>query len=93
VNNARVFLDIAGREGSFDSYIWKFTEGKTIHSGLKGFDEMPVKTELSDLAAKEMKKEGFRFLGSVTLYAHFQAIGIINDHLISCFRYSELTGV
>lgn len=90
INNAAHFLTIQKEWGSFDSYIWSFTNGKTIHNHWKNFSEVPVTTELSDTISKDMKKRGFAFVGSTTIYAHIQAIGIVNDHLVHCFRHKEL---
>lgn len=91
VNNAQIFLGLQEKHGSFDRWIWSFTEGKPVVGDRRNMGDIPVRSELSDRMAKAMKKEGFRFLGSVTLQAHLQAIGILNDHLVSCFRYGELT--
>ncbi len=90
INNARMFLKAAEEFGSFDSYIWSFTGNKTIHNQWEKINELPVFTALSDRISADLKKRGFRFIGTTTVYAHLQAIGIVNDHLISCFRYEEL---
>jgi DNA-3-methyladenine glycosylase I len=90
VKNAVVFEKVRKEFGSFDSYIWSFTNGKTIWSKKKTMADIPTKTELSDTVSLDMKKRGFSFVGSVTIYSHLQAIGVINDHLVSCFRYKEL---
>lgn len=92
VNNARVFLRLQEENGSFDEWIWRFTDGRPVIGSPKSMRDIPVRTELSDRMAKVMRKEGFRFLGSVTLQAHLQAIGVLNDHLTGCFRYRELGG-
>ena len=87
VNNAKKFLEIQSEFGSFDKYIWSFTNYKPIINKWKTLSEIPVTTPLSDKISKDMKKRGFKFLGSITIYAHLQAIGIVNDHLVSCFRH------
>ena len=76
--------------GSFDKYIWGFTGGKPVDNGLKTSEEMPVISDLSDEISKDLKKRGFKFVGSTTIYAHLQAIGVINDHLVNCPRYEEV---
>ncbi len=92
VRNARAFLDIQAQYGSFDSWIWNFTGGRPIINNWQSVSKIPARTELSDLISAEMKKAGFAFVGSVTIYAHLQAIGIVNDHLVSCFRHTQLAG-
>lgn len=89
VNNAKCFLKIREEYGSFDSYIWGFTGGKTIRNNFSSIKELPASTPLSDRIAKDLRDRGFRFLGSTIIYAHLQSVGIINDHLVSCFRYHE----
>ncbi len=89
VNNARCFLEVAARHGSFSRWFWGFTEGKPIHNRWKEVHEVPASTPLSDTVAKEMKRLGFSFLGSTVLYAHMQATGMVNDHLIGCFRHGQ----
>ena len=90
VNNAKLFLEIQKEFGSFDKYIWKFTNGKTVKNSWKSLSELPAKTELSDRISSDLKKRGFKFTGSTIIYAHLQAAGIVNDHLTSCFRYNEV---
>jgi len=90
ISNAKHFLEIVEEYGSFDKYIWGFTEGKVIVNKWKSKNEVPANTELSDRVALDLKKRGFRFLGSTILYAHLQSIGVINDHLLDCFRYKEV---
>lgn len=92
VANARAFLAIHAQYGSFDSWIWSFTNGQPVINRWETIAEIPARTELSDLISAEMKKAGFAFVGSVTIYAHLQAIGIVNDHLVSCFRHTQLAG-
>lgn len=92
VTNASAFLAIQQQYGSFDTWIWSFTGGKPVTNRWKTVSEIPTRTELSDTISAEMRKAGFVFVGSVTIYAHLQAIGIVNDHLVSCFRHSQLAG-
>jgi DNA-3-methyladenine glycosylase I len=89
VKNARAFLAVQQEFGSFDAYIWSFTQNKAIVNSWTSLKEVPAKTDLSDIISKDMKKRGFAFVGSVTIYAHLQAIGVVNDHLVSCFRYAQ----
>ncbi len=84
VNNARAFIKIQDEFGSFDAYIWQFTEHKTIDHQLKIMDDMPARTEISDKMSKDLMKRGFRFVGSVICYSFMQAAGMVNDHLIDC---------
>jgi len=90
INNARLFLEIVNEFTSFDSYIWNFTDGKVITNKWKHLSEIPPNTELSDRITKNMKNRGFKFIGTSIMYAHLQSIGIINDHLVDCFRYTEV---
>lgn len=92
VTNAIAFLEVRKEFGTFDTYIWSFTGGKTIHNGLKFLKELPCKTELSDRISIDLKKRGFKFVGSKIVYAHMQATGMVNDHIRDCFRYKELVG-
>lgn len=88
VHNAQLFLKIRQEFGSFDNYIWGFVHHQPIIHSFKTQREIPATTELSDKISKELKKRGFKFLGSTTVYAHLQAIGVVNDHLVSCFCYT-----
>ena len=89
INNARRFLEIQEQYGSFCNYFWGFTDGKQVVNYYNDMSEMSATTPLSDTVAKDMKGRGFQFLGSTTLYAHMQATGLINDHLVRCFRHKE----
>jgi DNA-3-methyladenine glycosylase I len=89
VNNAVRFLEIRKEFGSFSNYIWSFTGGKQIKGKWKAINEIPATTDLSDRLAADLKKRGLKFLGSTTIYSHLQAAGIVNDHLVSCFRYKS----
>lgn len=84
INNARLFLDIQREFGSFDAYIWGFADGVSVINHWESSAEIPARTELSDRLAADLKKRGFKFAGSVIMYAHLQAVGIVNDHLESC---------
>jgi len=84
------FLEIQKEYGSFSNYIWSFTNGKPVIGKWKNISEIPAKTELSDKIAKDLKKRGFKFLGSTIIYSHLQAAGIVNDHVTDCFRYKEI---
>lgn len=90
VNNARAFLDVQERLGSFDSLIWSFTNGEVIQNSWKESKELPASTPLSDAVSKALKGEGFSFVGSTMCYALLQAAGVVNDHLVRCFRHKEL---
>ena len=91
INNAKRFMEVQKEFGSFSNYIWGFVGGKPIQSSLKSMENAPATTLDSERLAKDMKKRGFKFLGSTTLYAHMQATGLVNDHLMGCFRYKEVS--
>ena len=90
VNNAKLFLEIQKEFDSFSNYIWSFSKGKPVVGKWKSLEEIPAKTELSDKIALDLKKRGFKFLGSIVVYSHLQAAGIVNDHLAGCFRYKDI---
>jgi len=90
VHNARRFLEIQREFGTFDRYIWRFVGGKPVRNRLRSLSEMPARTPLSDLISKDLKARGFKFVGPTVVYAHMQATGMVNDHLVSCFRYNEV---
>lgn len=90
INNARCFLSIQKEFGSFDRYIWGFVNNNPLINRLKKLSEMPARTPLSDQISNDLIRRGFRFVGSTIIYAHLQATGLVNDHLVSCFRYKEL---
>lgn len=92
VNNAKAFLGLQKKRGSFDAYIWSFTDGRVIHNNWHELDEIPAHTELSDTVSKAMKSAGFSFVGTTICYSFLQAGGIVNDHLVDCFRHAELRG-
>jgi len=84
-------MEIGKEFGSFSKYIWSFVDGKPVINGYNSIYEIPAETELSLSVSKDLKKRGFRFFGPKIVYAHLQAVGIVNDHIRSCFRYKELT--
>lgn len=90
ISNAKAFLKVQDEFGSFDKYIWRFVDGKPIKNAWTGTGQVPAKTEISDAISKDMKMRGFNFVGSTIMYAHMQATGMVNDHLVSCFRYKEI---
>lgn len=89
VTNAQCFLKVQKEFGSFDNYIWSFNEGKTIHNHLQSMEDMPATSELSDQISANLKKRGFKFVGSTICYSYMQAIGMVNDHICGCFLYNS----
>ncbi len=89
INNAKIFLELQKEFGSFCNYIWGFVEGKPLINMWDNISMIPARTELSDALSKDLKKRGFKFLGSIIIYSHLQATGLVNDHLKSCFRWKE----
>ena len=92
VKNARAFLKVQEEFASFDSYIWRFVEGRPVRNAWSRLDEIPARTPVSDAMSKDLKKRGFTFVGSTICYALMQATGLVNDHLIGCFRHHEVGG-
>jgi DNA-3-methyladenine glycosylase I len=90
INNARRFLEVQAEFGSFDAYIWRFVDFKPVLNAWTELSQLPAKTELSNRISEDLRKRGFTFVGSTIMYAHLQAIGIVNDHITSCFRYEEI---
>ena len=90
IKNAKAFLEVQKEFGSFDKYIWSFTDGKTIQNSWKDLSEVPASTPLSELMSKDLKKRGFKFVGPTICYAFMQATGMVNDHTRDCFCYKEL---
>jgi DNA-3-methyladenine glycosylase I len=88
--NAQRFLKIQEEHGSFDKYIWSFTNGKVIRNKWKTLSQLPARTELSDRISKDLINHGFKFVGSTICYAFMQAMGIVNDHIVTCYKYKEL---
>lgn len=90
VSNAQAYIKIQEEFGSFSTYIWGFVDGKPIKNKLEHHKSAPANTTLSDAISKDLKKRGFKFVGSTVVYAHMQATGMVNDHEVSCFRYDEI---
>ena len=89
VANAQAFLKISKEFGTFDRYIWQFVGGRPIVNAWRALKEVPAKTDVSDAISKDLRKRGFNFVGSTIIYAFMQATGLVNDHLVSCFRHME----
>lgn len=90
VLNAQKFLQVQDEFGSFDAFIWRFVQGATRHNGWRSFAEVPASTAVSDAMSKELKRRGFKFVGTTICYAFMQATGMVNDHTSDCFRYAQL---
>jgi DNA-3-methyladenine glycosylase I len=91
VQNAQAFLAVQKEFGSFDAYIWQFAGGQPIQNRWKRTDQLPARTEQSDAMSKDLAKRGFKFVGSTICYAFMQATGLVNDHLVTCYRYKQLS--
>ncbi len=91
VGNARAFLQLQERHETFDAFIWSFTDGQVIHNRWRTPEAVPATTKLSDQVSSALKQHGFKFVGSTICYAFLQAAGVVNDHLVDCFRHAELT--
>lgn len=92
VTNARAFLKVQEELGSFAAYMWDFVEGRPMQNAWRDIKEVPASTPLSEAMSRDLKKRGFRFVGSTICYAHMQAVGMVNDHTVDCFRWRELGG-
>lgn len=90
INNAARFLEIQEEYGSFDSYIWGFIDGNPVINRWKTLSRIPVKTALSEKISADLQSKGFKFIGPTIIYSHLQAVGLVNDHIVSCFRYNEI---
>jgi DNA-3-methyladenine glycosylase I len=90
IQNARVFLSVQREFGSFAAFIWGFVDGRPVRNKWRALSEIPARTDLSDRISKELRARQFSFVGSTIIYAHMQATGMVNDHLVSCFRYAEV---
>ena len=90
IDNAKAFLAVQEQFGTFDSYIWRFVDGKPIQNRWKEMSQVPARTPTSDAMSKDLKHRGFRFVGSTICYAFMQAAGMVNDHLVGCFRHKQL---
>lgn len=91
IQNAKAFLKVRDEFETFDAYQWRFVDGKPIINHYKSIKEVPPRTNISDAMSKDLLKRGFKFVGSTICYAHMQAVGMVNDHLVSCFRHKELS--
>ncbi|MEG6615218.1 DNA-3-methyladenine glycosylase I [Peptococcaceae bacterium 1198_IL3148] len=90
VNNAKRFLEIQKEFGCFDRYLWSFVDNQPIKNRWQTVDDVPAYTELSDEISKDLKKRGFKFIGTTIVYSYLQAVGIVNDHIVDCFRYHQI---
>lgn len=93
VSNARAFLEVRIEHGSFSDYIWSFVDGEPIQNAWRSLSEVPATTPLAETISKDLKKRGFRFVGPTIVYAHMQATGMVNDHVVGCFRHSEVAAI
>ena len=91
IQNAKSFLKVREEFGSFDKYLWRFVDGQPLINRRRSMSEVPARTEISDAMSKDLLKRGFKFVGSTICYAKMQAVGMVNDHLITCFRHRELS--
>jgi DNA-3-methyladenine glycosylase I len=90
IKNAKAFLNVQAEFGSFDAYQWRFVDGHQIQNRWRAMGDIPASTAESDAMSKDLKSRGFTFVGSTIVYAHMQAVGMVNDHLVECFRYREI---
>jgi DNA-3-methyladenine glycosylase I len=90
ISNAGIFLDLADRHGSFSNWLWGFVDGRPVQNSWREMSELPASTPLSDQISKEMRRLGFKFMGTVIVYAHLQATGLVNDHVVGCFRHAPV---
>jgi len=90
IKNAKAFLEVQAEFGSFDAYQWRFVEGRPIQNRRRAIGDIPASTAESDAMSKDLKSRGFTFVGSTIVYAHMQAVGMVNDHLVDCFRHQEV---
>jgi DNA-3-methyladenine glycosylase I len=91
INNARHFLDVQEGFGTFDKYIWSFVDGRPIQNLVDGLKKLPATSKESDALSKDLKQRGFKFVGSTIMYAHMQAVGMVNDHHVDCFRHKAVS--
>ncbi len=89
ITNARAYLDLVEREGAFGKWLWSYVDGAPIQNGFERIGQIKATSDVSDALSKDLKKLGFKFVGSTIVYAYMQAIGMVNDHLVTCFRYDE----
>lgn len=90
IDSAQAFLNVQAEFGSFDAYLWRFVDGQPFQNHWQSLSDVPAKTPLSDALSKDLKRRGFRFVGSTICYAFLQAVGVVNDHLVGCFRHAEV---
>ncbi len=90
IRNARAFLDVQAAFGSFDAYVWRFVDGRPVQNAWRTMAELPAETDTSRALSKDLKARGFGFVGPTIVYAHMQAVGMVNDHTVDCFRYAEV---
>lgn len=90
IRNARAFLDVQAAFGSFDAYLWRFVDGRPVQNAWRTMAELPAETDTSRALSKDLKARGFGFVGPTIVYAHMQAVGMVNDHTVDCFRYAEV---
>lgn len=93
ITNAKAFIEVSNEFGTFSNYLWAFVNNKPLQSQLRSLAELPASTPLSDTISKDLKKRGFKFVGSTIVYAHMQACGMVNDHIDSCFRKEQLSAL
>lgn len=93
ISNAGLFMDIQQECGSFDAYVWSYVGGQPVHNQWRSLSEVPARTAESDALSKDLIRRGFKFTGSTILYAFMQAVGMVNDHTVDCFRYEQITGL
>jgi DNA-3-methyladenine glycosylase I len=91
IQNAKSFLKVREEFGGFDAYLWRFVDGQPVINRRRSMKEVPARTEVSDAMSKDLLKRGFKFVGSTICYAHMQAVGMVNDHLVTCFRHKQLS--
>lgn len=91
VNNAQRFLEVREEFGSFAKYMWQFVDGKPVINKFRHISELPATTKVSDAMSKDLKQRGFKFVGPTICYAHMQAVGMVNDHLVDCYRYRQIS--
>lgn len=93
VTNAGNFIKVIEAHGSFDLYLWSYVDGKPVKNNFRTLAEVPARTPLSDKLSKDLKKKGFKFVGSTIMYAFMQAVGLVNDHTVDCFRHQEISAL
>ncbi len=93
IKNAKAFLDVQAEFGSFDAYQWRFVDGRPIQNRRRALRDIPARTAESDAMSKDLKSRGYTFVGSTIIYAHMQAVGMVNDHVVDCFRHREVANL